>query len=84
MNLPANRKLVPTRYQDLQAGMQAVHTEPGVLVQLISGETGAARGPAVNHWPILGMVLTLDPRTDYRQVLDGDQRAFAYVLSPAG
>nr|WP_263652351.1 pirin-like C-terminal cupin domain-containing protein [Nonomuraea glycinis] len=27
------------------------------------------------------MVLTLDPRTEYRQVLDGDQRAFAYVLS---
>lgn len=81
VNLPADRKLVPTRYQDLRAGTHAVHTEPGVLVQLISGESGEARGLALNHWPILGMVITLDPRTEYRQVLDGDQRAFAYVLS---
>jgi redox-sensitive bicupin YhaK (pirin superfamily) len=81
VNLPARQKLVPTRYQDLRAGMHAVHTEPGVLVQLISGETGAARGLALNHWPILGTVITLDPRTEYRQVLDGDQRAFAYVIS---
>jgi redox-sensitive bicupin YhaK (pirin superfamily) len=81
VNLPAAQKLVPTRYQDLRAGMQAVHTEPGVLVQLISGETATVRGPAVNQWPILGMVITLDPRTEYRQVLDGDQRAFAHVIS---
>ncbi|MGS2643844.1 pirin family protein [Streptosporangium sp. LJ11] len=81
VNLPAHQKMVPTRYQDLRAGMHAVHTEDGVLVQLISGETGPARGPALNHWPILGMVITLDPRTEYRQLLDGDQRAFAYVLS---
>ncbi|MFC5826185.1 pirin family protein [Nonomuraea insulae] len=81
LNLPARKKFVPTGYQDLRAGQHAVHTEPGVLVQVISGETGAARGPAVNQWPILGMVITLDPRTEYRQVLDGGDRAFAYVMS---
>jgi redox-sensitive bicupin YhaK (pirin superfamily) len=81
VNLPAARKLVPTRYQDLRAGMQAVHTEPGVLVQVISGEIGAVRGPALNHWPILGAMITLDPRTVYRQLLAGDDRAFAYVVS---
>ena len=31
--------------------------------------------------PILGMVVTLDPRTEYRQVLDGSDRAFAYVIA---
>ncbi|MCM4084293.1 pirin family protein [Paractinoplanes hotanensis] len=81
VNLPADRKMVPTRYQDLRAGMHAVHTEPGVLVQLISGETASVRGPAVNQWPILGMLITLDPRTEYRQLLAGDQRAFTYVIS---
>ncbi|MFC3499599.1 pirin family protein [Micromonospora krabiensis] len=81
VNLPASQKFVPTRYQDLRAGEHAMHTEPGVLVQLISGESGSACGPAVNHWPILGMLITLDPRTAYPQVLDGDQRAFAYVVS---
>lgn len=81
LNLPSHLKFVPTGYQDLRAGRQAVHTEPGVLVQVISGETGAARGPAVNQWPILGAVITLDPRTEYRQVIDGAERAFAYVIA---
>ena len=81
LNLPSRRKLVPTAYQDLRAGRHAVHTEPGVLVQVISGETGAVRGPAVNQWPILGVVVTLDPKAEYRQVLDGGDRAFAYVIA---
>lgn len=81
LNLPSHQKSVPTGYQDLRAGKHAVHTEPGVLVQVISGETGAVRGPAVNHWPILGMVITLDPRAEYRQVLDGSERAFVYVIA---
>ena len=81
LNLPAEKKFAPTGYQDLRAGKHAVHTEAGVLVQLISGETGTVRGPAVNQWPILGMVITLDPRTEYRQVIDGGDRAFAYVIT---
>ncbi|WBB60215.1 pirin family protein [Streptomyces sp. WMMC500] len=81
LNLPSHQKSVPTGYQDLRAGSHAVHTEPGVLVELISGGTGAVRGPAVNHWPILGMVITLDPRTEYRQILDGSERSFAYVIA---
>ncbi|GAB2901185.1 pirin family protein [Streptomyces mayteni] len=81
LNLPSHKKSVPTGYQDLRAGSQAVHTEPGVLVQVISGEAGAVRGPAVNHWPILGMVITLDPRAEYRQVLDGSERSFVYVIA---
>ncbi|TDC74256.1 pirin family protein [Streptomyces hainanensis] len=81
LNLPSRQKSVPTGYQDLRAGGHAVHTEPGVLVQVISGEAGAVRGPAVNHWPILGMVITLDPRAEYRQVLDGSERSFAYVIA---
>ncbi|PRY62437.1 pirin family protein [Glycomyces artemisiae] len=81
LNLPSHKKLVPTGYQDLRAGRHAVHTEPGVLVQVISGATGAVRGPAVNHWPILGMVITLDPKAEYRQMLDGSERTFAYVIA---
>jgi redox-sensitive bicupin YhaK (pirin superfamily) len=81
LNLPADKKAVSTGYQDLRAGAHAVHTEPGVLVQLISGRTGEVRGPAVNHWPILGMVITLDPRTEYRQMLEGNARAFVYAIA---
>lgn len=81
LNLPADRKLTPSRYQDLRAGNHAVHTEPGVTVQVISGHDGTVTGPAGNHWPVLGLLLTLDPKTGYHQVLPADQRAFAYVVS---
>ncbi|MFJ3802568.1 pirin family protein [Streptomyces sp. NPDC090088] len=80
VNLPAADKLVETRYQDLRQGAHAVHTEPGVRVQVVSGTTGAAVGPALNHHPITGLILDLDPNTRYAQLLPGDARSFAYVL----
>ncbi|HEY2669338.1 MAG TPA: pirin family protein [Rugosimonospora sp.] len=80
VNLPADRKLVPTRYQDLRAGGHAVRTEAGVSVAVISGRSGGVTGPAANHWPILGLLLTLDPDTTYTQLLPADHRAFCYVL----
>lgn len=81
LNLPAERKLTPSRYQDLRAGNHALHTEPGVTVQVISGHDGTVTGPARNHWPVLGLLLNLDPKTGYQQVLPADQRAFAYMVS---
>lgn len=81
INLPAARKLVETRYQDLRAGVQATVVEPGVTVRVISGSVGAVTGPALNHRPILGLDLTLDPRTSYRQALPPTFRAFAHVVS---
>ncbi|MEU8004240.1 pirin family protein [Catellatospora sp. NPDC049111] len=81
LNLPAARKLTPSRYQDLRADNHAVHTRPGVTVQVISGHDGTVTGPARNHWPVLGLLLTLDPKIAYQQVLPADERAFAYVVS---
>jgi quercetin 2,3-dioxygenase len=80
VNLPAAKKLVATRYQDLRRGAQTVHTEPGVMVQVISGTTGSTTGPALNHHPITGVILSLDPDTTYTQMLPADARAFAFVL----
>lgn len=81
VNLPADRKFVPTNYQDLRAGVQSRYVEPGVSVQVVSGTTGLAIGPATNHWPILGLMLTLDPGTTYRQVLPANHRAFTHAIS---
>jgi len=81
LNLPAAQKLVPTRYQDLRAGIQAHYTEPGVSVQVISGASGPSIGPASNEWPIFGLMLTLDPGTTYQQMLPASYRAFAHVIS---
>jgi redox-sensitive bicupin YhaK (pirin superfamily) len=81
VNLPADRKLVATRYQDLRAGDHAVRTAPGVSVAVVSGSSDGIVGPAANHWPILGLLLTLDPATDYTELLPADHRAFCYVLA---
>jgi redox-sensitive bicupin YhaK (pirin superfamily) len=81
VNLPADRKLVPTRYQDLRAGGHARVSAAGVSVAVISGRSEGVTGPAVNHWPILGLLLTLEPATEYAQLLPANHRAFCYVLS---
>ncbi|GIH17940.1 pirin family protein [Rugosimonospora africana] len=81
VNLPADRKFVPTRYQDLRATSHAAHTAGGVSVAVVSGRSEGVTGPAANHWPILGLLLTLDPATRYAQLLPADHRAFCYVLS---
>jgi hypothetical protein len=81
VNLPADRKLVPTRYQDLRAGGHATRTGPGVSVAVISGSDGGVTGPAANHWPIVGLLLTLDPGVSHTQLLPADHRAFGYVLA---
>jgi redox-sensitive bicupin YhaK (pirin superfamily) len=81
INLPAARKLVPTHYQDLRAGVQAHYTEPGVSVQVVSGASGPSVGPATNEWPILGLLLTLDPTTTYQQMLPASHRVFAHAVS---
>jgi redox-sensitive bicupin YhaK (pirin superfamily) len=81
LNLPADRRLVDTRYQDLHARDQAVLTAPGVRVRVVSGSVGGVTGPAANHWPILGLLLTVDPDTGHALPLPADHRAFAYVLT---
>lgn len=80
VNLPAEKKMAATRYQDLRHGRQAVHTEPGVSIQVVSGAAGGTVGTALNHHPITGLLLTLDPNTTYDQMLPADERAFAYVI----
>ncbi|MFI1028364.1 pirin family protein [Streptomyces sp. NPDC020951] len=80
VNLPAADKLVETRYQDLRHHAQPAHAEPGVKVQVISGTAAGVAGPALNHHPITGLILTLDPATAYAQLLPADHRAFAFVL----
>jgi redox-sensitive bicupin YhaK (pirin superfamily) len=54
---------------------------PGVWVEVISGDVGGVTGPALNHWPISGSVITLEPARGLDHVLPGRHRAFFSVLS---
>lgn len=93
VNLPAESKLVETRYQDLRAAKHAVYTEPGVELQVVSGTVMpgtsipgpgvGVTGPAMNHHPITGLLVTLEPATAYTHLLPAEDRAFAFVISGA-
>lgn len=81
LNLPASDKLVDTRYQDVVAAKRPTVTLPGVTVDVVSGTVLGATGPAVNHWPVQGAHVTVDPGSSLDYPLPADHRAFAYVLS---
>jgi redox-sensitive bicupin YhaK (pirin superfamily) len=82
VNLPSRLKMVATRYQDLHGATRPRLESPGTRVDLISGRVADAVGPALNHWPITGALVTLEPGTSVRYA-PGHHRAFAYVLAGA-
>jgi redox-sensitive bicupin YhaK (pirin superfamily) len=81
VNLPARLKLVDTRYQDLLAADRPRITGPGSRIEVISGTVDGVRGPALNHWPVTGAMITLEPGASVTYRLPGTDRAFAYVLA---
>src|SRR5262249_44490184 len=81
VNLPAELKMVDTRYQDLMAAQRPVIEHDGTRVDLISGRAGDLTGPARNHWPITGAVITLEPGATLDHVLPAHDRVFLAVLS---
>ena len=83
MNLPGELKMTGTRYQDLRAAGRPVIQRDGARIDLISGAAGGSTGPALNHWPVTGTLITLQPGRGYEHLLPGHDRAFCYVLSGA-
>ena len=45
------------------------------------GGAGTVGGPALNHWPITGLRITIEPGAAFTQRLPAHDRAFLYVLS---
>ncbi|MFB9236174.1 pirin family protein [Plantactinospora siamensis] len=83
LNLPARHKMAATRYQDLLAARRPRITLPGVVVDVISGTVAGITGPALNHHPVQGALVTLEPGTAYRLPVPASHRAFAYVVEGA-
>ncbi|MGW0707584.1 pirin family protein [Streptomyces sp. NPDC002643] len=81
VNLPAEKKMVDTRYQDLLATERPVVERDGARIDVVSGTVGSLTGPALTHWPISGSVITLEPGRRLGHVLPGRDRAFFTVLS---
>jgi redox-sensitive bicupin YhaK (pirin superfamily) len=81
VNLPADLKLVDTRYQDLRAGQRPVIETDGARLELISGAVHGSHGPAANQWPITAATITLEPGSTMVYPLPGADRAFFYLLA---
>ena len=84
VNLPAAKKWVPPRYQDIAADRVTLLRSPdgGALVRLIAGDLGDAAGPGITHTPINLVHATLAPGA--RLVLPWPARYNALVYSLAG
>ena len=81
VNLPRDRKLVGTRYQDLPAAGRPSFEGAGFRVEVVSGSVGTTAGRAENHWPITGVIVTLEPGASVELPLPAVDRAFAYVIA---
>ena len=83
VNLPAEQKLVETRYQDLRAPVRPVIERDGAHLDVISGRVDDITGPALNNWPISGTLITLEPNGRLEHLVPASDRAFFYVMSGA-
>ena len=84
VNLPARRKMIDTRYQDLRAAGRPSRGSGGALVDVVSGSIGGVRGPARNEHPIQGGIATVEPGSDIDVEFPASHRAFLYVLEGTG
>lgn len=81
VNLPSTSKMVESRYQDFTPAEMASFVERGVSVHAVSGRLGDQQAPAVNHWPITGLQLTIEPGSSFEAELPAGDRGFLYVRS---
>lgn len=84
LNLPAQNKLVASRYQDLRGNLMPTRREPGVEVRVFSGKSGGVQGPALNYTPVTMLELRLDAGARLRQELLPGQNGFVYVIEGEG
>lgn len=81
VNLPRARKMMPPRYQDIEAGRIPLLGVQDASVRLVAGAIGQAEGPVegIVTAPHL-LDVTLPPRGRYEHTLPSSHNAFAYVV----
>jgi redox-sensitive bicupin YhaK (pirin superfamily) len=86
VNLPAKDKMVPPRYQNLEADRVTLLASPdgGTLIRLIAGEVAGHRGPGSTYTPINVAHATLAPGARLHLPWPTAFNALGYVLSGSG
>jgi redox-sensitive bicupin YhaK (pirin superfamily) len=86
VNLPADNKWTPPRYQDIGASrvtLLASH-DGGALLRVIAGEIAGHQGPGVTHTPISLLHATVNPGAELRLPWRPDFNGLVYVLAGRG
>jgi len=83
VNLPADEKFLPPRYQDLRGGDTTLLTthDGGVLLRLIAGDLAGHSGPGETHTPIAMIHATISPGARMTLPWRTDFNALAYLLN---
>ncbi len=86
VNLPAAKKWVPARYQDIGAQRVTLlaSRDGATLVRVIAGEVAGYDGPGITHTPIALVHATLAPGAVLELPWNPGFNALAYVLAGAG
>ncbi|MCK6547950.1 pirin family protein [Myxococcota bacterium] len=84
VNLPAKRKMIPARYQDVAPELIPERTADRAKVRVIAGRALGAEGP-VRHIDVAPTFLdvTLEKNATFTQPVDAAHAAFAYVIDGA-
>ena len=85
INLPADRKMSPPRYQDIPPSEVPLVTMDGADVRVLAGEVGDTRGPVegIVTDPVY-LDITIDPNATISYALPNDHNAFIYAVEGAG
>src|SRR5207249_1393235 len=86
VNLPAEQKWTPPRYQDIGAALVAPLSPPdgGALVRVLAGEVAGHAGPGVTHTPITLVHATINPGAELRLPWRREFNGLVYVLAGQG
>ncbi|HLI15773.1 MAG TPA: pirin family protein [Acidimicrobiales bacterium] len=86
VNLPAAKKWVHPRYQDIRGSRSALLTSPdgGALVRLIAGELAGLVGPGRTYTPITLVHATVEPGARLELPWPARHNALVYALSGSG
>ena len=86
VNLPAQQKWSPPRYQDIRAGEVALlaSADGGALVRVIAGELDGHAGPGSTYTPMTFLHATLSPEAELILPWRADYNALIYVLAGHG
>lgn len=81
VNLPASSKMTEPRYQALQGAALPVRREPGVTIKVLSGRSGDAVSPTLNHVPVTALDVRIEPGASFTQLLEPGDNVFVLVIA---